>query len=127
MGDGVQKINQISTILQDSWRPDNPNASRPVIDGRRDFISFRRSSYFIQDGSFIRLQNLALGYTIPMQNKYIRNARVYVSGQNLFLITKYKGFDPEVNNQGQNNLNRGDDYDAYPRARMYTLGVNLGL
>jgi hypothetical protein len=68
-----------------------------------------------------------LGYTIPVSNKYIRSARAYVSGQNLFVITKYTGFDPEVNNQGQNNLNRGDDYDAYPRARMYTIGVNLGL
>jgi TonB-linked SusC/RagA family outer membrane protein len=127
MGDGVQKINQIGNILTDSWTPTNTGASRPVIDGRRDFISFRRSSFFIQDGSFVRLQNLALGYTLPLHSKYIRSARVYASGQNLFLITKYKGFDPEVNNQGQNNLNRGDDYDAYPRARMMTFGVNLGL
>lgn len=127
MGDGVQKINQIGNILTDSWTPENPGASRPVIDGRRDFISFRRSSFFIQDGSFVRLQNLALGYNLPLNTKYIRSARIYASGQNLFLITQYKGFDPEVNNQGQNNLNRGDDYDAYPRARMFTLGVNLGL
>ncbi|MGV3599757.1 MAG: SusC/RagA family TonB-linked outer membrane protein [Dyadobacter fermentans] len=127
MGDGVQKINQIANILTDSWTPENTDASRPVIDGRRDFISFRRSSFFIQDGSFVRLQNLSLGYTLPVKSAYIRNARVYVSGQNLFLITKYKGFDPEVNNQGQNNLNRGDDYDAYPRSRMFTVGVNLGI
>jgi TonB-linked SusC/RagA family outer membrane protein len=127
MGDGVQKINQVGNILTDSWTPTNTNASRPVIDGRRDFISFRRSSYFIQDGSFVRLQNLVLGYTLPLDSKFVRSARIYASGQNLFLITKYKGFDPEVNNQGQNNLNRGDDYDAYPRARMFTLGVNLGL
>lgn len=127
MGDGVQKINQIANILTDSWTPENPNAPRPVIDGRRDFISFRRSSFFIQDGSFVRLQNLSLGYTIPVKSAYLRSARLYVSGQNLFLITKYKGFDPEVNNQGQNNLNRGDDYDAYPRSRMFTVGVNLGI
>ena len=127
MGDGVQKINQIANILTDSWTPTNTGASRPVIDGRRDFISFRRSSFFIQDGSFVRLQNVVLGYTVPLKTKFIRTARVYASGQNLFLITKYKGFDPEVNNQGQNNLNRGDDYDAYPRARMLTVGVNLGL
>ncbi|MBC3784640.1 SusC/RagA family TonB-linked outer membrane protein [Spirosoma utsteinense] len=127
MGDGVQKINQVANILSDSWTPTNTGASRPIIDGRRDFISFRRSSFFIQDGSFVRLQNIALGYTLPVVSKYIRNARLYVSGQNLFLITKYKGFDPEVNNQGQNNLNRGDDYDAYPRARMMTVGVNLGI
>lgn len=127
MGDGVQKINQIGNILTDSWTPENTDAPRPVIDGRRDFISFRRSSFFIQDGSFVRLQNLSLGYTVPVNNKIIRHARVYVSGQNLLLFTKYKGFDPEVNNQGQNNLNRGDDYDAYPRARQYTVGVNLGI
>src|SRR5690606_4250568 len=104
MGDGVQKINQIGTILEDSWRPDNTDASRPVIDGRRDFISFRRSSFFIEDGSFIRLQNVSLGYTLPLKTKFIRRARLYASGQNLFLITNYSGFDPEVNNQGQNNL-----------------------
>jgi TonB-linked SusC/RagA family outer membrane protein len=127
MGDGVQKINQISNILTDSWTPEHRDASRPVIDGRRDFISFRRSSFFIQDGSFVRLQNLSLGYTLPVKPAFLRHARVYVSGQNLFLITKYKGFDPEVNNQGQNNLNRGDDYDAYPRSRMLTVGVNLGI
>jgi TonB-linked SusC/RagA family outer membrane protein len=127
MGDGVQKINQIGTILTDSWTPQNPNATRPVIDGRRDFISFRRSSYFIEDGSFIRLQNISLGYLLPVKSKFIRSARLYASGQNLFLITKYTGFDPEVNNQGQNNLNRGDDYDAYPRARMFTFGINLGI
>lgn len=127
MGDGVQKINQISNILEDSWTPENPTASRPVIDGRRDFISFRRSSFFVQDGSFIRLQNLSLGYSLPVKKTFIRNVRIYASGQNLFLITKYKGFDPEVNNQGQNNLNRGDDYDAYPRSKMFTLGINLGI
>lgn len=126
IGDGVQKINQLANILTDSWSSENQNGTRPVIDGRRDFISFRKSSFFIQDGSFIRLQNVSLGYRIPVNNKFIRSARVSVSGQNLFLITKYKGFDPEVNNGGQSNLNRGDDYDAYPRARTITFGLNLG-
>ncbi|MDB5262574.1 MAG: TonB-dependent receptor, partial [Adhaeribacter sp.] len=125
IGDGVQKINQVASMLTDSWTPQNTGASRPAINGRRDFISFRRSSYFIEDGSFIRLQNVSVGYTIP-PIKFIKNARVYASGQNLFLITKYRGFDPEVNNQGQNSLNRGDDYDAYPRARTFTAGVTLG-
>jgi TonB-linked SusC/RagA family outer membrane protein len=126
IGDGVQKINQLSNILTDSYSAENPNGNRPVIDGRRDFISFRKSSFFIQDGSFVRLQNVSLGYNIPLTSNFIRSARVSVSGQNLFLITKYKGFDPEVNNSGQSNLNRGDDYDAYPRARTVTVGVNLG-
>ncbi len=126
LGDGVQKINQISTILTDSWTPTNTGASRPVIDGNRDFAnSYRDSDYFIEDGSFIRLQNISLGYTLPQFNDLISKARIYVSGQNLFTITDYTGFDPEVNNRGQNNLNRGDDYDAYPRSRTLTLGINL--
>ena len=128
LGDGVQKINQLSTILSDSWTPTNTGASRPVIDANRDFAnSYRDSDYFIEDGSFIRLQNVLLGYTLPVTNSFIRNARVYVSAQNPFVITDYSGFDPEVNNQGQDNLNRADDYDAYPRARIFTVGVNLGL
>jgi TonB-dependent starch-binding outer membrane protein SusC len=126
IGDGAQKINQISNILTDSWTPENTNAPRPAVDATRDFASYRRSSYFIEDGSFIRLQNVSLGYRVPI-TKFIRSARLYVSAQNLFVITKYKGFDPEVNNQGQSNLNRGDDYDAYPRARTLTVGLNLGL
>jgi TonB-dependent starch-binding outer membrane protein SusC len=126
MADGVQKINQISSILTDSYSSNNTTGDRPAIDGRRDFISFRKSSFFIQDGSFIRLQNVALGYNLPIKTNYISNARVSLSGQNLFLITKYTGFDPEVNNGGQSNLNRGDDYDAYPRAKTFTLGLNLG-
>ena len=126
IGDGVQKINQLSTVLSDSWTPTNTGAGRPVIDGNRDFAnSYRDSDYFIEDGSFIRLQNVSLGYTIPDIQKYITKARVFVSGQNLLTITDYSGFDPEVNNRGQNNLNRGDDYDAYPRSRTLTLGVNL--
>jgi TonB-dependent starch-binding outer membrane protein SusC len=125
IGDGAQKINQISNILTDSWTPENPNASRPAVDAKRDFASYRRSSFFIQDGSFLRLQNISLGYKIPV-GKFVRSARIYVSAQNLFVITQYKGFDPEVNNQGQNNLNRGDDYDAYPRARTFTVGLNIG-
>ncbi|WP_234364043.1 SusC/RagA family TonB-linked outer membrane protein [Lunatibacter salilacus] len=127
LGDGVQKINQIANILVDSWTPENRNASRPVIDGNRDFAnSYRASDYFIEDGSFIRIQNVSIGYTLPV-TKFVRNARLYISAQNPLLFTKYKGFDPEVNNLGQNNLNRGDDYDAYPRSKTYTVGINIGL
>ena len=123
--DGVGNYNQFAVAYRDAWTPDNPDASRPVVDATREFANFfRNSSFFIEDGSFIRLQNIALGYTLP-EIAFISRARVYISGQNLFNITDYSGYDPEVNNQGQNNLNRGDDYDAYPRARVYTAGVNL--
>jgi hypothetical protein len=127
MGDGVGNYNQIASILTDSWTPTNTTATNPVIDATREFANYyRRSDFFIEDGSFIRLQTASIGYQLPT-TKFIRSARVYVSGQNLFMITKYKGFDPEVNNGGQNNLNRGDDYDAYPRAKTFTVGLQVGI
>ncbi|MFN4085457.1 MAG: SusC/RagA family TonB-linked outer membrane protein [Spirosomataceae bacterium] len=123
--DGVGNYNQYRSVFTDSWSTSNPNGTRPIIDATREFPSFfRRSSFFIEDGSFIRLQNLAIGYTLP-KIKGIENARVYVSGQNLLLFTKYTGWDPEVSNGGQSALNRGDDYDAYPRPRTFTAGVNF--
>ncbi len=125
--DGVGNYNQYRTVLENSWTPDNPGATRPIVDATREFaVFFRRSNFFIEDGSFIRLQNVSLGFTLP-SIKYLRNARVYVSGQNLFLITKYTGWDPEVSNSGQNNLNRGDDYDTYPRPRTITFGMQVGI
>jgi TonB-dependent starch-binding outer membrane protein SusC len=127
MADGVGNYNQAYDILATSWSPTNTGGTRPIIDATRDFANYyRRSDFFIEDGSFVRLQNVALGFRLPT-TKWLRNARVYASGQNLFLLTKYRGFDPEVNNQGQNSLNRGDDYDAYPRPRTLTLGLQLGL
>jgi TonB-linked SusC/RagA family outer membrane protein len=126
MADGVGNYNQVANILTDSWSPSNTSATRPVIDATREFANyFRRSDFFIEDGSFVRLQNVSVGYRLPT-TKFLRSARVYVSGQNVLLFTKYKGFDPEVNNGGQSNLNRGDDYDAYPRPRTITMGVQLG-
>ena len=127
LADGTQIINQVGDMLSDSWTPDNPGASRPIIDGTRDFAGFfRDSDYFVEDGSFIRVQNIAIGYTLP-EIRHVSRMRVYVSAQNPWVFTDYTGFDPEVNNQGQNNLNRADDYDAYPRSRIFTFGVNIGL
>lgn len=128
-GDGIQKINQIANILEDSWRPDNRDASRPVIDGKREFANFfRDSDFFIEDGTYIRLQNVTLGYTLPSEftsQNLLRRARIYVSAQNLLTITNYSGFDPEVSTGGQSNFNRGDDYDSYPRSRVFTVGLTL--
>jgi len=80
----------------------------------------------IEDGDFVKLQNATLGYTFPLSGslqKYIRNLRVYVSGQNLFCITGYSGLDPEVSNYF---LSPGiDDRDKYPTVRSFTFGLNI--
>jgi TonB-dependent starch-binding outer membrane protein SusC len=124
--DGVGNYNQYAIVATNSWTPGNTSATRPIVDATREFPSFfRRSSFFIEDGTFVRLVNTQIGYKLP-SNKYIRNARIYVSGQNLLTFSKYTGFDPEVSNGGQSPLNRGDDYDAYPRAKRFTIGLQLG-
>lgn len=87
------------------------------------------SDRFIEDGSFIRLQNVTLGYTFPTSwFPSLRSLRGYISADNLFVITDYKGYDPEVNNVAVFNgvLAQGIDYANYPRARTFSFGVNLG-
>ena len=79
-----------------------------------------------EDGSFLRLQSLTLGYTLPKQltRKWgVDRLRVYFTGSNLFTITNYSGYDPEVDIQ--NGLTPSVDYNRYPRSRSYLLGVNL--
>lgn len=87
------------------------------------------STQFLEDADFMRLTNLTIGYNFPSRSEtsVIRSFRVYASGQNLFVITKYNGFDPEVNvNKSIDDVpSFGIDYAAYPRPRIFTLGVNL--
>jgi hypothetical protein len=85
----------------------------------------QNSSQYIEDGAFLRLQNVNLGYTIK-KLKVIDNIRVYVEAQNLYVFTKYKGFDPEVSsNGGSSDRTAGVDFGAYPQARTILFGVNI--
>lgn len=97
------------------------------LDMSRDQIS-QFSSRWIENGSYLRLDNINIGYTFQTENiDFLSNARIYVTGQNLFVITKYTGFDPEV----RTNTNRGGtpplgiDYLSYPRPRVFMLGASL--
>lgn len=87
------------------------------------------SSWHVEDGSYLRLQNIVFGYTIPaslLKKVNIQKMRFYVSGQNLLTITKYTGYNPEVNmNGGSNQLTPGVDYGVYPLAKTIALGLNL--
>jgi iron complex outermembrane receptor protein len=94
------------------------------------------SSRWVEDASFFRLDRLTLGYNVPSGvTSYLRRARIYASGRNLFVLTPYNGYDPEVNTNvtGQDlgfrtlaRPARGIDYASYPRQRTFTLGVELG-
>jgi len=97
-----------------------------VGSGESNLNSPDVSTRFLENGSYVRLQNVTLGYNIPLTNTFISSLRVFATGQNLFVITDYTGQDPEVNTNkqldGVPSLNI--DYTSYPRARTFTFGVN---
>lgn len=116
------------------WTPTNTNTTEPrAVDGDPN-QNTRDSDRFIEDGSFWRLKNIVLGYTLPnsvARRLGYRTARIYVQAQNLVTFTDYSGFDPEVNTTGQGNtaLNsavaRGTDFYTMPQQRTFTFGFNL--
>ena len=88
------------------------------------------SDLYVEDGSFLRLSSLSLGYTLPAtitQRFYVQRLRIYVSGSNLFCLTKYSGYDPEVNTRRKTPLTPGVDCSAYPKSRGFIVGLNITL
>ncbi len=86
------------------------------------------SDWAVEDGSFLRLNTLTLGYTLPrdlVSKAKIESLRFYVTGYNVFLWTNYSGYDPEVSTVRRTNLSPGVDYSAYPKSRQIVFGVNL--
>jgi hypothetical protein len=89
----------------------------------------RMSDRFIEDGSYLRIQNLSIGYTIPssLTKKYgIQNLKVLVNAQNLYTFTKYSGYDPEIGAYNQSALLQNIDRGHYPSSRSFTFGINVG-
>lgn len=94
------------------------------------FNSFALHSWAVEDGSFLRLNNLTVGYTLPKditQKVKLSTVRFFFSGNNLLCLTKYSGYDPEVDTRRKTPLTPGVDYSAYPKSRSYNFGVNVTL
>lgn len=88
----------------------------------------RGSNMFVEDGSYIRLQNITLGYNLPktITNRLkLQTARLFITGQNVFTLTKYTGYNPEVNLYDNNALTPGIDYGTYPLNKTFSIGLNL--
>ncbi len=88
------------------------------------------STFHIEDGSYLRLQNLTVGYTLPSKltkRFHISKLRVYVQGNNLLTWTNYTGYNPEANKHNEDALRPGEDYGAYPVSRTFSFGLNLNL
>lgn len=111
-------------------RVTNPGTTVPRITSSDPNNNQRISDRFVEDGSYMRLKNLTLGYTLPatlLSRFNMRTARIYLSGENLFTITGYSGYDPEVGSQNQDPLLIGVDNGRYPSQRILTFGISIGL
>ena len=118
--------NRSRRMVYESWTPELGDAAKLPIASADDNISSRPSTAFVEDGSFFRMKNLQIGYTIP-NLRGIDRLRVYVQATNLFTITSYSGLDPEVYIQGDgSDANLGLDEGYFPTPQQFLLGVNLG-
>jgi TonB-linked SusC/RagA family outer membrane protein len=107
-----------------AWTPENAGSDVPALNINNPNDELRASSYYVQDGSYVSVKSLTLGYTLPagLTKRFgSERVRFYFQGQNLFIFTKYKGMDPEIGARGP--LDLGIDSQVYPHAR----GVNFGL
>jgi TonB-linked SusC/RagA family outer membrane protein len=126
--------------LYHSWRPDRRDARLPLLDHRDNFSGQGTSSYYVQDGSYLRGKSVILGYTLPaavLKKVGVEKARIYLQGVNLFTITSFQGADPAIAqfNPGSNIVGGGVatadwiigmDPGRYALARTVLLGINLG-
>ncbi|MBZ4189890.1 SusC/RagA family TonB-linked outer membrane protein [Niabella beijingensis] len=122
------------TIDASGQRVTDPDALTALNQGKTipsyiGMVSDRLYSTIIEDGSFLRINNVSLGYSLPkswIQRAKIANARVYFTAYNLHVFTKYSGYDPEVSTVN-NAITPGVDFSAYPRAKSFVFGINLSL
>lgn len=120
--------NSYATVLN-AWRPDNQNTMIAEVRAWGTPYLTNNDSHWVEDGSFVRLQNLMLGYNLPstLLDKWkLNKARVFFSGQNLFVLTDYTGYDPEVNTfEGSGQLPVGLDFFPFARPKTFSAGINL--
>ncbi|MFT4567667.1 MAG: TonB-linked SusC/RagA family outer membrane protein, partial [Saprospiraceae bacterium] len=122
---GVALDNNTFKRFADRWSATNTESNIPSAEGAaRTLVT--SDTDVIEDGSFLRLRNISLGYSLPLDElSWISSARIYISGINLLTFDSYSGYDPEVN-RGFGNLRRGYDQAQYPTTKIVNFGVQLG-
>ena len=128
MADGKRwtNLNPDGTLCNDPAQLEAMNANTTMWSPYMQNYVF--SDWAVEDGSFLRLSTLTLGYSLPkslLSKVKIQNLRFYVTGYNLFCWTSYSGYDPEVSTRRKTNLTPGVDYSAYPKSRSFVFGLNL--
>jgi len=124
--------NRSVDMLYNSWKKQGDNALLPRLNSQ-DGTSQQISSYFVEDGSYMRIKNIQLTYTVPssfVSKLKLSSLQLYVQGQNLFTFTNYKGLDPDINLRTSGNDNQdihmGIDEGAFPVAKSYNIGLKVG-
>ncbi len=126
--EGANFFNYTKNVWDNRWTGPGTSNTMPRLTTVDPNNNLRSSTYYIEDGSYLRVRNIQLGYRIPAKFAHLRSARVYASVQNAFTFTKYSGFDPEIgSNRANNPLYIGIDETNYPVPRIFTVGVNIGL
>jgi len=126
--EGMYDSKNQSTAVLRRWTPTNKNTDIPKAVGGGNVDNVRNSTRFVEDGSYIRLKAVTLTYNFApdrLRKLGVQKLAVYSTAQNLLTITKYSGFDPEVNAFGRSSTEMGIDYGTYPQARTVTFGVNI--
>lgn len=131
VSEGMARLMNASTVVLNAWTPSNTNTKIPRAYSGDPNQNVRPSDRWIEDGSYLRLKNLIIGYNMSdatlqsLTKGTINSVRLYVSSQNLLTITKYKGWDPEIGSQN-GTLTNGVDYGQYPSARSFQFGLQVG-
>jgi TonB-linked SusC/RagA family outer membrane protein len=130
ISEGMVRLFNSSTEVLNAWTPGKTNTTVPRAVNGDPNQNVRPSDRWIEDGSYLRLKNIMLAYSVPSSalsrigKGVINSFRIYVSGQNLLTFTKYKGFDPEVGNRTPgSSLTNGIDYATYPQPRSFQVGI----
>lgn len=120
-------LNQPEEVFNSHWTPGKTAAKYPKPSSK---INGNFSTRFVEDGSYLKFKNIQLAYNVPvakLRTKAFKSAQVYVSVQNMIVITNYSGYDPEVNVYGaSNSMVQGVDYTAYPNSKSFTVGIRCG-
>lgn len=130
--EGMVRFFNAGTQVLDAWTPTHTNTNIPRAISSDPNENARPSTRFLEDGSFLRLKNIMVGYTVPVKSLgsltkgAVKSFRIYVSAQNILTFTKYKGYDPEVGNRTpSSSLTNGIDFAVYPQPKSFQAGLQV--
>jgi hypothetical protein len=126
---GLYTTSSTTNVLRDAlkyaWTPERPDTRYAAVGLVQSADQNFYKDIFVEDGSYLRLANVSLSYAIPFKKKAIRSISLGLSAGNVFVLTRYGGYDPDVNSFGSDLMRMGVDLNSYPSARSYTFDVKF--